>query len=195
VAISDAQRETSPELQWAGRVHNGIVAADWPYRAVKDDYVLFLGRFAEDKGLHVAIDAVRQAGLRLVAAGGARGLAEKRYFDEQVRPRLGPDVELFGEATYEAKQELLARARCLIFPVLWEEPFGMVQVEAMATGTPVVALRRGSVPEVVTHGETGLVVDTVEELSAALHRVTEVDPEACRRRVEKNFDVSVMAAG
>jgi glycosyltransferase involved in cell wall biosynthesis len=195
VAISDAQRRTAPQLSWVGRVHNGIDTADWPFRAAKDDYVLFLGRFAEDKGLHVAIDVVRRAGLRLVAAGGARGLAEKRYFDEQVRPRLGPDVEFVGEATYDAKQKLLAGARCLIFPILWEEPFGMVQVEAMATGTPVVALRRGSVPEVVAHGETGLVLDSIDELPAALQQVSDLDPEACRRRVEKNFDVSVMAAG
>jgi glycosyltransferase involved in cell wall biosynthesis len=112
-----------------------------------------------------------------------------------VRPRLGPDVELVGEASYEQKQKLLANARCLIFPILWEEPFGMVQVEAMATGTPVVALARGSTPEVVTHGETGFVVHSIDELPAALHRVADLDPHACRQRVEKNFDVSVMAAG
>jgi glycosyltransferase involved in cell wall biosynthesis len=195
VAISDAQRRTAPQLSWAGRVHNGLATADWPFREDKDDYVLFLGRFAQDKGLHVAIDVVREAGLRLVVAGGARGLAEQRYVDEQVRPRLGPDVELFGEASYEQKQELLARARCLIFPILWEEPFGMVQVEAMATGTPVVTLRRGSAPEVVTDGETGFIVDSIDQLPSALHRVSELDPTACRRRVEKNFDVCVMAAG
>jgi glycosyltransferase involved in cell wall biosynthesis len=195
VAISDAQRRTAPQLSWAGRVHNGLATADWPFREGKDDYVLFLGRFAEDKGLHVAIDVVRAAGLRLVAAGGARGLAERRYVDEQVRPRLGPDVELVGEASYEEKQSLLAHARCLVFPVLWEEPFGMVQVEAMATGTPVIALRRGSAPEVVSDGETGFVVDSIDEMPAALHRAGELDPVACRRRVEKYFDVSVMAAG
>ena len=194
VAISDAQRHLAPRLSWAGRVHNGLATADWPFRADKDDYVLFLGRFAQDKGLHVAIDASREAGLRLVVAGGARGLAEQRYVDEQVRPRLGPDVELFGEASYEQKQELLAGARCLVFPILWEEPFGMVQVEAMATGTPVVTLRRGSAPEVVTDGETGFVVDSIDHLPAALHQVCELDPLACRRLVEKHFDVSVMAA-
>jgi glycosyltransferase involved in cell wall biosynthesis len=195
VAISDAQRHLAPRLPWAGRVYNGITTAEWPYRSDKDDYVLFLGRLAEDKGLHVAIDASRAAGMRLVVAGGARGPDEKRYVEEQVRPRLGSDVELVGEATYEMKQELLAGARCLIFPILWEEPFGMVQVEAMATGTPVVALGRGSVPEVVSDGETGFVVDDVDDLPAALHRVADIDPEACRRLVEKRFDVSVMAAG
>ena len=137
-----------------GRVYNGITTAEWPYRSDKDDYVLFLGRLAEDKGLHVAIDASRAAD----APGRRRWRSRartKRYVEEQVRPRLGSDVELVGEATYEMKQELLAGARCLIFPILWEEPFGMVQVEAMATGTPVVALGRGSVPEVVSDGETG----------------------------------------
>ena len=135
VAISDAQRRTAPRLSWAGRVHNGLATADWPFRADKDDYVLFLGRFAQDKGC-TSPSTWCEAGLRLVAAGGARGLAEQRYVDEQVRPRLGPDVSSSARRR-TSRSKSCSHARCLVFPILWEEPFGMVQVEAMATGTPV----------------------------------------------------------
>jgi glycosyltransferase involved in cell wall biosynthesis len=120
---------------------------------------------------------------------------EKRYFEERVRPLLGPDAHWFGEANTEQKKDLLARARCLVFPIQWDEPFGIVMVEAMACGTPVVALDRGSVPEVVVDGVTGFICHEADELPNAIRRVGEIDPKACRRRVFDVFDVADMIDG
>lgn len=195
VAISDAQRRHAPELNWVGRVHNGIDASSFPYREDKDDYVLFLGRLNPEKGPALAIDVARAAGRRIILAAKCNEPAERAYFTREIEPRLGPGVEWFGEADAAAKRELLSRASCLLFPIQWEEPFGMVMIEAMACGTPVVALRRGSVPEVVRHGETGVVLDDERDLPDALSRARDLDPAACRAHVRRAFDVSTMAAG
>jgi glycosyltransferase involved in cell wall biosynthesis len=195
VAISDAQRRLNPSLNWVGRVHNAIDVATFPYQASKGDYVLWLGRFCKDKAAHLAIEAARAAGLRIVLAGKCNEGEEQAYFARHVERELGPGVEYVGEADAVLKRELLAHARALVFPIQWEEPFGMVMIEAMACGTPVVALARGSVPEVVVHQETGLVVDHVADLPGALRSVSDIDPAACRRHVEERFDLTVMAAG
>ena len=128
-------------------------------------------------------------------AGKCNEPAEKVFFDAEIKPRLGPRVEYIGEADAASKRPLLAGARCLVFPLQWEEPFGMVMIEAMACGTPVVALRRGSVPEVVEHGVSGLIVDDFTEFPAALHAASALDPVACRRHALAHFDLSVMADG
>ncbi|MCI2238875.1 glycosyltransferase family 4 protein [Paenibacillus sp. TRM 82003] len=195
VAISDAQRRLNPGINWVGRVHNAIDVSSFPFRADKDDHVLWLGRFSPDKGPHLAIDAARAAGLRIVLAGKRSEPAEREFFEREVRPRLGRDAEYVGEADAALKRELLASARALAFPIQWEEPFGMVMIEAMACGTPVVALPRGSVPEVVDHGRSGLVVRDPADFPAALSLAADLDPAACRRHAERNFDLPVMAAG
>ncbi|KGN32943.1 glycosyltransferase [Knoellia sinensis KCTC 19936] len=195
VAISAAQRRLNPGLNWAGTVHNATNVASFPFEARKDDYVLWLGRFCWDKGAHLAISAARAAGLRLVLAGKCSEPGERRYFARQVEPALGPDVEYVGEADAGLKRHLLAHARALVFPIQWEEPFGMVMIEALACGTPVVATARGSVPEIVVHGETGLVVDEVADLPGALRSVSDIDPVACRRHCAQRFDLDVMASG
>jgi len=195
IAISDAQRRLAPELNWVGTVHNAIDVSSFPYRADKDRDVLWIGRFSPDKGAHLAIDAARAAGRRILLAGKLNEAAEHEYFEREVRPRLGADAEYVGEADATMKRELFARAACLVFPIQWEEPFGMVMVEAMAAGTPVVATRRGSVPEIVVDGRTGWIVDDLAELPAAIARVGELDPAECRAHAERGFDLSVMAAG
>ncbi|WP_432495604.1 glycosyltransferase family 4 protein [Kineococcus auxinigenes] len=195
VAISDAQRRLNPGINWVGRVHNAIDVSSFPFRERKDDHVLWLGRFSPDKGPHLAIDAARAAGLRIVLAGKRSEPGEKEFFEREVRPRLGRDAEYVGEADAALKRELLAGARALAFPIQWEEPFGMVMIEAMACGTPVVALPRGSVPEVVDHGRSGLVVHDLADFPAALSLAAELDPAVCRRHAEQNFDLPVMAAG
>jgi glycosyltransferase involved in cell wall biosynthesis len=195
VAISDAQRRLNPGLNWVGRVYNAIAVDSFPFREEKDDYVLWLGRFNADKGPHLAIDAARAAGMRIVLAGKRCEPIEHMFFETEIVPRLGPDVEYVGEADATLKRELLARARVLAFPLQWEEPFGMVMIEAMACGTPVVALRRGSVPEVVAHGISGLVVDDYARFPAALRAAETLAPAACRAHVRANFDLPVMAAG
>jgi glycosyltransferase involved in cell wall biosynthesis len=147
-----------------------------------------------EKAPQIAIDVAREAGWSLVLAGKCNEAAEKAFFDSQVRPRLGRDVTWVGEAETDCKKELLSKASALLFPIQWPEPFGIVMVEAMACGTPVVALRQGSVPEVVLDGVTGYVCDSVEHLPAALRNSKRLRPEECRKHAVTHFDVSTMVA-
>ncbi|GGJ94716.1 glycosyl transferase [Pilimelia anulata] len=195
VAISDRQRRLGAGLPWLGTVHNALRAQTFPYRAGDDGYALFLGRFNPEKAPHLALDAAHAAGVPLVLAGKCSEPPERAYYEELVAPRLADTDRMHGVADAAAKRELLANARCLLMPVQWEEPFGMVMVEAMACGTPVVALRGGAVAEVVEHGVTGYVVDHPDELPAAIAAVGALDPAACRERVERLFGVDRMAAG
>lgn len=195
VAISDRQRELAPDLNWVGRVHNALAVEQWPFHADKGDYALFLGRFAPYKGAHLALRAAHEAGVPLVLAGKCNEAPEKAYFDEWVRPLLTDSDYVFGEADAVSKRKLLAGARCLLFPIQWEEPFGVVMIEAMACGTPVVALRGGAVPEVVVDGVTGVICEQPAELPAAIERAASLDPHACRRHVAANFGVGQLGSG
>lgn len=195
VSISRSQRDSNPDLNWLGTVHNALDVTTFPFREDKDDFVLWLGRFSADKAPGLAIDVARRAGVRIVLAGKLNEADEQEYFDAEVEGRLGPDVEYVGEADADLKRELLAAARALLFPIRWDEPFGMVMVEAMACGTPVVATRRGSVPEVVDDGVTGIVVDDEDDLAEALDRARSLRPSDCRAHVERRFTPAVMAEG
>jgi glycosyltransferase involved in cell wall biosynthesis len=193
VAISAAQQRMAPGLSWAGIVHNAIPVETYTYGADKEPFVLFLGRFSPEKAPHLAIDAARSAGFPIALAGKCSEPDERRYFGAEIRPRLGADTSLLGVADGAMKRDLLARARCLVFPICWDEPFGLVMVEAMASGTPVVALRHGSVPEIVVDGVTGHVVDEPGQIAAALGRVEHLDPAACRAHAAERFSLGVMA--
>jgi glycosyltransferase involved in cell wall biosynthesis len=195
VAVADFQRRLAPGLPWVGTVHNATQADAYPFESSKDDFCLFLGRMSAEKAPDLAIEAARAAGRPIMVAGKCAEKIERDFFEARVRPLLGPDAQWVGEADAQLKAELLARARCLVFPVQWNEPFGLVMVEAMACGTPVVALRAGAVPEVVEDGVTGFVCDRVEELPAAIGRADELEPKACRQRVLDHFDVAQMAKG
>lgn len=195
VAISEAQRRIAPRLNWVGRVHNAVDVDSFPMGSGDGGYLLFLGRFNPDKGAHLAIDAARASGRALVLAGKLNEPAERDFFEEVVRPQLGGDVIYAGEADAALKRELYRHATALLFPICWDEPFGLVMVEAMACGTPVVAMRRGSVPEVVVDGITGFVLDDPAEMPAAIEAVDRIDRSACRAHVERHFDVEAMVAG
>jgi glycosyltransferase involved in cell wall biosynthesis len=195
VAISDAQRRAAPDLPWLGTVYNAVDVESFPYRADKEELLLFLGRLHPDKGVHLAIDAARRVGLPIVVAGKCSEPVELEYFRTQIEPRLGSDVTIFGTADAIEKRDLLARAAALVFPILWEEPFGMVMIEAMACGTPVVALRRGAVPEVVVDGVTGVLCSHPVELPAAIAAARRLAPAGCREHVRSRFDVGTMVAG
>ncbi len=195
MAVSEAQRQRAPDLNWVGTVHNGIDVDSFPYRADKDDYVLFLGRFHPQKAPHLAIEAARRAGVRIILAGKCTERIEHEYYARALAPLLGPDAVEVGVADQAVKRRLLAGARCLVFPIRWEEPFGLVMVEAMACGTPVVALARGAAPEVVAHGRTGFVVERPEQLAAAISASATLDPADCRRHVSSRFSLDAMATG
>ena len=192
IAISNAQRATAPELPWLATIHNGIDVEASPFREQKDDALLFLGRIHPTKGVVEAIEVARRAGRRLLIAAKASDDDERRYLEEEVEPRLGDGVEYLGNVDAPRKLELLSRASALVFPIRWEEPFGLVMIEAMSCGTPVLALRRASVPEVVDHGRTGFIGDSIEDLVAACGRLDELDPAEIRRSCAERFDGSRM---
>jgi glycosyltransferase involved in cell wall biosynthesis len=194
VAVSSAQRRLAANVRWAATVHNGIDVASFPFQADKGEEVLFLGRLVRSKGAHLAMDAARTARRRIIVAGGPDGSSGRAYVRAEVEPRLGSDVQITGPVGPAIKRQLLTTARCLLFPVAWDEPFGLVMVEAMACGTPVVALRRGSVPEIVIDGVTGFVVDDPGDLPAAVEAVGDLNADDCREHVARSFDMDVMAA-
>ncbi|WP_330234361.1 glycosyltransferase family 4 protein [Nocardia sp. NBC_00508] len=195
VAISDRQRALAAGLNWSGRVHNALNVDDWPFRVEKDDYALFLGRFSECKAPHLALEAAHAAGIPLVLAGKCSERPEQAYFEEKVRPLLTDNDHLFGLADATAKRKLLANARCLLFPIRWEEPFGMVMIESLVCGTPVVALRGGAVSEVIVDGVTGRICDDPAELPAAIDEVRTMDPYTCRAHVKAKFGSDTLGFG
>jgi glycosyltransferase involved in cell wall biosynthesis len=198
VAISEAHRRHMPELNYGGVVYNGIDLDAYPLRGEKDDFLLFLGRAAPDKGVMRAIATAREAGKRLVLAVKVANEEEHQHWANDVEPALGHDIEVLGEISLAEKADLLSRATAVLFPIDWDEPFGLVMTEAMACGTPVIATPRGSVPEVIADGETGFVVSVenyAEEAVAALHRLGEIDPHACRERVQRLFSKEAMVEG
>lgn len=184
VAISHAQCTPLPQLRVARVIHHGLDAGDFPVGDGDGGYLLFLGRMTPEKGAHRAIEAARRAGLPLLLAAKMREPAEVEYFERQVEPLLNDDMRYVGEVGVERKLELLSGARALVFPIRWNEPFGMVMIEAMACGTPVVAFGEGSVPEVVDHGRTGFICDDTAEMAQALGRLEELDRSDCRFEVE-----------
>jgi glycosyltransferase involved in cell wall biosynthesis len=192
VAVSHAQCRAAPHVPIARVIHHGIDAADFPFGSGDGGYALFLGRLSPDKGAHRAIEVARKAGVRLLIAGKMREVWEREYFASQVEPHLGPDVEYLGEVPHEEKLQLLTGARALLFPIRWNEPFGLVMLEAMACGTPVLAFPEGAAPEVVDHGRTGFLCDDEAAMAEALQRVDEIDRRACREAVEGYFSTARM---
>ncbi len=193
VAISHSQRRIASNLNWTATVHHGIEPYGTPKTEPSTGPVLWLGRFDPDKGPDLAIEACRKADLPLVLAGKCNQRDEWQYLDEVIAPMLGSDVELVLNADRRRTDALLASARALLMPIRWEEPFGMVMIEAMSAGTPVVALRRGSVPEIVLHGRTGFICVDETELPEALHEVTDLHPAECVSHVQTSFSVDLMA--
>lgn len=195
IGISEYQQSMAPTgMNWAGLVYNAIAVEGWPYTPAKDDYLLAFGRVCEAKGFHLSIEAAKRTGHRLIMAGALQK-PYRPYFEGKIAPLIdGEQIVYEGEVTDARRRELFARAKAFLFPITWPEPFGLVMIEAMATGTPVIALRQGSVPEVVDHGRTGFVCDSFEEFVAAIDRIGEIDPAVCRHTVEERFTVERMVA-
>ncbi len=194
VSLSHSQRRARPGLPWRANCPNAIDLSRYPWSRTRGDYLLFLGRMGPEKGCHHAIAVAETLQLPLKIAAKCREPAERAYFAEFVQPHLGGSIEYIGEVGHERKTELLRNARVTLFPVDWEEPFGLVMIESLACGTPVVATRRGSVPEVLEHGRTGIVVDGHRDLAAAVAQADRLDPASCRRAVEERFSPDALAA-
>ncbi len=195
VSISDAERQLKPDLNYVATVYNGIRLEDFPLCAEKDDYLLFAGRFSPEKGPASAVQIARRSGLPLHMAGMIEPQYQG-YFDEQVKPFIdGRNTTFLGMLSQTDLARQYERARAVLFPIAWCEPCGMVLIEAQASGTPVIGARYGSVPEVIRHGETGFVVDSDDEAVAAVARLSEIDPRACRANAETRFSAAAMAAG
>src|SRR5579862_2934155 len=194
VAISRAQLAGAPaSLQVAGVVPNPIDAARWPLVFEKEDYLLWVGRMAPEKGAHRAIAAARLAGLPLVLAGPVQP-GQQAFFEREVAPHLdGHHVRYVGEITGALKRRLFSRARALLMPISWPEPFGMVMIEAMVCGTPVIAFSEGAARELVIPGETGFLVADEAEMAAACARTDVIDAARCRKHVVERCNVDCVA--
>ena len=193
VSISNDQRSPLPQAQWVGTVHHGMPADELTLRDDVGDYLCFLGRISPEKRADRAIEVARRVGMPLRIAAKVDDM-DRVYFEQEIEPLLGADhVDFVGEIGLTEKNEFLGRARALLFPIDWSEPFGLVMIEAMACGTPVIAYRSGSVPEVITDGVSGFIVDDIEGAVAAVRRLDEIDRAACRTAFEARFTVGRMA--
>ena len=192
VSVSLNQRKPLPGLPWVANCPNALDLDAYPAHPQRGEYLLFLGRMSPEKGCHRAIEVAKEAGLPLKIAGKKRMRLEQEYFDSAVRPRLGDGIEYLGETSHLTKVALLQNARATLFPIEWEEPFGLVMIESMACATPVIATRRGAVPEVIEHGRSGIVVDDYREMPAAIEEADKLDPRECRRYVEEHFSAERM---
>lgn len=192
--VSQSQAQAFADLpNLIGTVQNGIAIERFPFRELKRDYLLWLGRICEEKAPHMAIAAAKQAGLPVVLAGQVYPFSyHQQYFDREIRPSLGAGVAFVDSLWFEQKIDLLRHARALLLTSTAEETSSLVAMEAMACGTPVLAMRRGAIPEIVAHGETGFIVDDLQEMAFAAANISRIDPAACRTRVEQMFSADRM---
>lgn len=194
-AISASALSRLPRSQGSlGVIYNAIDVDSYPFNpGQREDFALYLSRISVEKGTHNAIAFARRANQPLVIAGNVDDV-DREYFERDVAPYIdGTLVRYVGEADSIQKRALLRKAKCLVAPITWEEPFGLFLVEAMACGTPVLAFGRGAVPEIIADGVTGFIVDSVEQMADALRRLGRIDPHVCRREAEERFGVARMA--
>jgi glycosyltransferase involved in cell wall biosynthesis len=188
VSISDSDR--SSELDYMATIHHGIDLKEFTYKGNRGSYLLFFGRIHQEKGAKEAIDISRSFGMKLIIAGIVQ---DERYFNSEVKPHVGGvNVVYVGSADPQERDKLLGGAYALLHPIKFEEPFGLSVIEAMACGTPVVAFNRGSMPEIISNGETGFLVSSVDEAVSQLSFINKLDRRRCRKWVEKRFTVDRM---
>jgi glycosyltransferase involved in cell wall biosynthesis len=193
VSISDSQREPLPGARWQATVYHGLPTHLHCCTPEPEGYLAFLGRIAPEKGVDRAIDIARRAGVPLKIAAKVDA-ADQDYFTSEIEPRIdGVSVQLIGEINEAQKTAFLGQARALLFPIDWPEPFGLVMIEAMACGTPSIAFRRGSVPEVIDEGVTGFIVETLDEAVAAVAKSQSLDRMRCRDVFERRYSAARMA--
>jgi len=194
VSISDAQRQPLPWIGWRGTVYHGIPEGLYHLKEKPGEYLAFLGRICPEKRLDRAIEIAKRSGRKLKIAAKVNPV-DREYFSDHIKPLLvHPLVELIGEIGEDEKQEFLGNALALLFPIDWPEPFGLVTIEAMACGTPVIAYRQGAVPEIIEDGKTGFILDSQDDAVAAVDRLASIDRVLCRREFESRFTARRMTA-
>ncbi|WP_337886265.1 glycosyltransferase family 4 protein [Fischerella thermalis] len=194
ISISQAQREPRLGLNYIHTVYNGIDTAVYPFNSepVQPAYLAFVGRLSPEKGPIEAIKIARATGLPLKMAGKV-DVVDQKYYQEQVKPLIdGEQIQYLGEISHEDKVKLLSGATVTLFPITWREPFGLVMIESMATGTPVIGMGLGSVPEVIAHGKTGFVCDCLEQMIEVIPDAMKLDRQTCREYVVSRFSVETM---
>lgn len=192
ITISNAQRKEFPNLNYLATVYNGVEVDKFTFNQTPSDYLLMIGTIGRHKNQGEAIAVAKELGLKLVLAGKIR---DQDYFEELKKDIDREQIKWVGEIGFEEKVKLYQNAKAFLFPILWEEPFGLVMIEAMSCGTPVVAFNHGAVSEVVLNGLTGYVVDNHSQMIEAIKKIDSIDRAACRKHVEENFSVSKMADG
>jgi glycosyltransferase involved in cell wall biosynthesis len=193
IAISNNQRRSNRNLSYCGTVYNGVPVEKFPFRKNHNDYLFHLGRISLQKGTHIAIDIATALKKELIIAAKLDPW-EVEYFNQYVAPRLSNGhVHWVGEVDETERNKLMSKALCLLHPATWREPFGMSMIEAMAVGCPVVAFKRGSVPELVVNGKTGFVVENEKQMVRAVKKIDSIDRRECRIYVKKNFTIGRMA--
>jgi glycosyltransferase involved in cell wall biosynthesis len=193
VSISTSQRAPLPIARWAATVYHGLPRKIYSYSPEGGKYLAFLGRVSEEKGIAAAIEIAKRVGMKLKIAAKVDVDNEQYFRDHVVHLLNHPLIEFIGEIGEDKKSDFLGGATALLFPIAWPEPFGLVLIESMACGTPVIAFRAGSVPEIIEDGENGFIVSTIDEACAALGRVNELSRARCRHVFEKRFTARTMA--
>jgi glycosyltransferase involved in cell wall biosynthesis len=195
ICISQSQASQAPPgANVVAVVHNPIDVDAWPFRIQKQDYLLWLGRFVPEKGPQRAITVAKETGRRLVLAGVVQP-GYQQFFATEIAPHIdGTQIQFVGEVGGARKQQLFADAFAFLMPISWPEPFGMVMVESLAAGTPVLAFNHGAAPEIIEHGKNGFLVEDEYEMAAMVEQVTKLDPQECRRSAER-FSPHRVAAG
>lgn len=197
VSVSDSQRRPAPDLQYAATVYNGVETDRFPFSSRPGTYLLYVGRLMPEKGVSEAIKVAQALGeeLKIIGPTAAGPSAPDHYWKTEIEPHLNEKIQYLGTVNRTELPAYYQNAKALLMPIQWEEPFGLVMTEALACGTPVIAFRRGSVPEVVRDGQTGFVVDTTDDMIAAVKNIPTLSRQACRDHVEQNFSFQKMVEG
>jgi glycosyltransferase involved in cell wall biosynthesis len=191
-SISQAQIFSAPNINHVGTVYNGLPMEHYPFSNEHEGYLLYVGRISLEKGVHFAIEAAEELDLPLIIAAKLDP-SDNAYYKTYIEPRLSQRVQWIGEVAEEERNQLMSKAKCFLHPVTWREPFGLTLIEAAATGCPVIAFNKGSIPEIIKTGSTGFVVEDIESMIDAVENIGSIDRKTCRDHALEHFSAKRMA--